>query len=131
MTPVQPPETDNLNRRIDFFLATRDIEAIRRAETDSCRMTTVEDDRCLYELGQLVRPSRSLEIGIMRRSSSITIGEALMDAGIHCLQTALDTDPKASEAPTLPQIWTTTAVGFGGLGVAHKLDTERSMSAAA
>jgi hypothetical protein len=61
-------------------------------------MTTVEDNWCLYRLAQLARPSSSLEIGIMRGSSSITIGRAYVDAGIECTQTAVDIDPAAAEA---------------------------------
>lgn len=83
---------------IDFFLATREIGAVRPGETDNCTMTTVEDNWCLYRIVQLVRPSKSLEIGIMRGSSSITIGKALLDAGIDCIQTAVDIDPLAADA---------------------------------
>jgi hypothetical protein len=83
---------------VEFFLSTRDIGAVRPGQTDNCTMTTVEDNWCLYRIAQLARPSRSLEIGIMRGSSSITIGRALMDAGIDCVQTALDIDPTAVEA---------------------------------
>ncbi|MGE5749064.1 MAG: class I SAM-dependent methyltransferase, partial [Gemmatimonas sp.] len=83
---------------IDFFLATRDIGAVRPGQSDSCTMTTVEDNWCLYRIAQLARPIRSLEIGIMRGSSSITIGKAFVDAGIDAIQTALDIDPAAAEA---------------------------------
>jgi hypothetical protein len=61
-------------------------------------MTTLEDNWCLYRIAQQARPRRSLEIGIMRGSSSITIGKAYKDADIDCAQTALDIDPKAAEA---------------------------------
>jgi hypothetical protein len=83
---------------IDFFVATRDIGAVKPGETDNCTMTTLEDNWCLYRLAQLARPSKSLEIGIMRGSSSITIGRAYMDAGIDCVQTAVDIDPAAASA---------------------------------
>jgi hypothetical protein len=83
---------------IDFFVATRNIGAIYPGQSDNCTMTTVEDNWCLYRLVQLVRPGRSLEIGIMRGSSSITIGRALLDAGIECEQFAVDIDPLAVEA---------------------------------
>jgi hypothetical protein len=82
----------------EFFLATRDIGAVRPGQTDNCTMTTVEDNWCLYRIAQLARPSRSLEIGIMRGSSSITIGKAYVDADIDCVQTALDIDPAAADA---------------------------------
>ena len=83
---------------IDFFLATRDIGAVRPGEADNCTMTTVEDNWCLYRIAQLARPERSLEIGIMRGSSSITIGKAYVDGKIDCIQTAVDIDPAAAEA---------------------------------
>lgn len=83
---------------VDFFVSTRDVGAVRPGQTDNCTMTTVEDNWCLYRLAQLARPSRSLEIGIMRGSSSITIGRAYMDAGIDCTQTAVDIDPAAVDA---------------------------------
>ena len=80
---------------IDFFVATRDVGAVHPGQTDNCTMTTVEDNWCLYRLVQLVRPARSLEIGIMRGSSSITIGRALIDGQIECEQLAVDIDPAA------------------------------------
>jgi SAM-dependent methyltransferase len=83
---------------IDFFVSTRDVGAVHPGQTDNCTMTTVEDNWCLYRLVQLVRPSKSLEIGIMRGSSSITIGKALLDAGIQCEQVAVDIDARAVEA---------------------------------
>jgi hypothetical protein len=83
---------------LDFFLSTRDIGAIKPGEADNCTMTTVEDNWCLYRIAQLARPTRSLEIGIMRGSSSITIAKAFIDADIDCIQTALDIDPAAVEA---------------------------------
>ena len=83
---------------VDFFVSTRDVGAVRPGETDNCTMTTLEDNWCLYRLVQTARPSRSLEIGIMRGSSSITIARALMDAGIDCIQTAVDIDPAAATA---------------------------------
>ncbi len=83
---------------IDFFISTRDVGAVNPGQTDNCTMTTVEDNWCLYRLVQLVRPARSLEIGIMRGSSSITIGKALLDADIQCEQIAVDIDPAAVEA---------------------------------
>lgn len=61
-------------------------------------MTTVEDNWCLYRIAQTAKPRHSLEIGIMRGSSSITIGKAFVDAGIECMQTAVDIDPAAAEA---------------------------------
>lgn len=82
----------------EFFLATREIGAILPGQSDNCTMTTVEDNWCLYRIAQLARPSRSLEIGIMRGSSSITIGKAYLDSGIDCVQTAVDIDPAAAEA---------------------------------
>ena len=83
---------------VEFFVTTRDIGAVKPGETDNCTMTTVEDNWCLYRLAQLARPSKSLEIGIMRGSSSITIGKAYVDAGIDCAQTAVDIDPAAASA---------------------------------
>ena len=83
---------------IDFFVSTRDVGAVHPGQTDNCTMTTVEDNWCLYRLVQLARPSRSLEIGIMRGSSSITIGRALKDAEISCDQIAVDIDPAAVDA---------------------------------
>ena len=83
---------------IDFFVSTRDVGAVHPGQTDNCTMTTVEDNWCLYRLVQEVRPSRSLEIGIMRGSSSITIGKALLDAQIACDQVAVDIDPHAADA---------------------------------
>lgn len=83
---------------IEFFLSTRDIGAVLPGQTDNCTMTTVEENWCLYRLVQIARPRRSLEIGIMRGSSSITIGRALMDADVDCVQTAIDIDPAAAEA---------------------------------
>ncbi len=83
---------------LDFFVATRDVGAVRPGQTDNCTMTTVEDNWCLYRLVQLARPAVSLEIGIMRGSSSITIARALMDASLDCVQTAIDIDPSAVEA---------------------------------
>ena len=83
---------------IDFFLRTRDIGAVKPGETDNCTMTTVEDNWCLYRLVQEARPARSLEIGIMRGSSSITIAKAIEDAGLDCVQTAVDIDPEAAAA---------------------------------
>jgi hypothetical protein len=83
---------------IEFFLSTRDIGAVLPGQTDNCTMTTVEDNWCLYRLVQLARPRRSLEIGIMRGSSSITIGRALMDANVNCVQIAVDIDAAAAEA---------------------------------
>lgn len=83
---------------VDFFVSTRDVGAVRPGQTDNCTMTTVEDNWCLYRLTQLARPARSIEVGIMRGSSSITIARALIDAGIDCVQTALDIDPHAVEA---------------------------------
>lgn len=83
---------------VEFFLATRDIGAVKPGESDNCTMTTVEDNWCLYRLVQTAMPARSLEIGIMRGSSSITIGKALVDGGIECVQTAVDIDPAAAEA---------------------------------
>ncbi|HKY99199.1 MAG TPA: class I SAM-dependent methyltransferase [Gemmatimonadaceae bacterium] len=83
---------------IDLFVKTRDVGAVKPGETDNCTMTTVEDNWCLYRLAQLARPSKSLEIGIMRGSSSITIGKAYVDAGIDCVQTGLDIDPAATTA---------------------------------
>lgn len=61
-------------------------------------MTTLEDNWCLYRLVQDARPLKSLEIGIMRGSSSITIGKALQDGEIECEQMALDIDSAAVEA---------------------------------
>ena len=83
---------------VDFFVSTRDVGAVRPGQTDNCTMTTLEDNWCLYRLAQMIRPARSLEIGIMRGSSSITIGKAFVDAGIDCIQTAVDIDPAAAEA---------------------------------
>lgn len=83
---------------VDFFLTTRDIGAVKPGQTDSCTMTTVEDNWCLYRLVGMARPSRSLEIGIMRGSSSITIGKAIGDNGLDCVQTAVDIDPQAAAA---------------------------------
>jgi len=83
---------------IDYFVSTRDVAAVQPGQTDNCTMTTVEDNWCLYRLVQMVRPARSLEIGIMRGSSSITIGKALKDAAIECEQIAVDIDPAAVEA---------------------------------
>lgn len=83
---------------IDFFLSTRDIGSVLPGSADNCTMTTVEDNWCLYRLVQLAAARRSLEIGIMRGSSSITIGRALMDAGLDCVQTAIDIDPAATSA---------------------------------
>jgi hypothetical protein len=83
---------------IDFFVSTRDVGAVHPGQTDNCTMTTVEDNWCLYRLVQETKPSRSLEIGIMRGSSSITIGKALVDARIECDQIAVDIDPAAVEA---------------------------------
>ena len=82
----------------EFFVDTRDIGAVRPGETDNCTMTTLEDNWCLYRLAQLARPAASLEIGIMRGSSSITIGKAYVDADIDCVQTAVDIDPAAAQA---------------------------------
>ena len=61
-------------------------------------MTTVEDNWCLYRLVRDNPPRRSLEVGIMRGSSSITIGKALLDGAIDCEQVAIDIDPLAVEA---------------------------------
>jgi hypothetical protein len=83
---------------VDFFLSTRDIAAVRPGESDNCTMTTVEDNWCLYRIAQMAKPARSLEIGIMRGSSSITLGRAFLDAGIDCIQTAIDIDPAAATA---------------------------------
>ena len=83
---------------VDFFVSTRDVGAVRPGQTDNCTMTTVEDNWCLYRLAQMARPARSLEIGIMRGSSSITLARAFMDADIDCVQTAVDIDPAAAEA---------------------------------
>lgn len=83
---------------VDFFVSTRDLRPIGPGSADNCTMTTVEDNWCLYKLAQLVRPTRSLEIGVMRGSSSITIGRAYADAGIECDQIALDIDPEATAA---------------------------------
>jgi predicted O-methyltransferase YrrM len=83
---------------VDFFVSTRNLEAMGPGSADNCTMTTVEDSWCLYRLVQLAAPKRSLEIGIMRGSSSITIGRALSDAKIHCDQMAIDIDPDATAA---------------------------------
>jgi hypothetical protein len=83
---------------VDFFVSTRDISAIWPGSADNCTMTTLEDNWCLYKLIQLARPSQSLEIGIMRGSSSITIGNAIGEAGLRCRQTAIDIDPIAIAA---------------------------------
>jgi Predicted O-methyltransferase len=83
---------------VEFFLSTRDIGAIKPGESDSCTMTTVEDNWCLYRLVQMAAPTKSLEIGIMRGSSSITIARALSDSGLTCVQTAVDIDPAAATA---------------------------------
>jgi methyltransferase family protein len=83
---------------VEFFLSTRDIGAVLPAESENCTMTTLEDNWTLYCLVQTVAPRRSLEIGIMRGSSSITIGKAIVDAGLECTQTAVDIDPRAALA---------------------------------
>jgi predicted O-methyltransferase YrrM len=83
---------------IDFFRTTRDIGAVTVGSSDNCTMTTVEDNWCLYRLVQLAAPERSLEIGVMRGSSSITIARALSDAELTCQQVALDIDPEATSA---------------------------------
>lgn len=83
---------------VEFFLATRDIAAIVPGSSDNCTMTTIEDNWCLYRAVQDAAPRRSLEIGIMRGSSSITIGKAIMDAGLDTVQTAVDIDPAAAAA---------------------------------
>ena len=83
---------------VDFFVSTRDVGAVHPGQTDNCTMTTVEDNWCLYRLVQLAKPTRSLEVGIMRGSSSITIGRALMDGRISCIQVAVDIDPAAVDA---------------------------------
>jgi hypothetical protein len=82
----------------EFFVNTRDIGAVKPGETDNCTMTTLEDNWCLYRLAQLARPTSSLEIGIMRGSSSITIGKAYGDTPVNCRQTAIDIDPAAARA---------------------------------
>jgi predicted O-methyltransferase YrrM len=83
---------------VDFFTSTRDVGAIVPGSADNCTMTTLEDNWCLYRLVQISRPRHSLEIGIMRGSSSITIGRAIGDAGLTCRQTAVDIDPLAVAA---------------------------------
>lgn len=85
---------------VDFFTSTRDIGAVTVGSSDNCTMTTVEDNWCLYRLVQLAAPKRSLEIGIMRGSSSMTIARALADASIRCEQMGLDIDPLATAAAT-------------------------------
>jgi hypothetical protein len=83
---------------VEFFLSTRDIGAVKPGESDNCTMTTVEDNWCLYQLVRIAAPKKSLEIGIMRGSSSITIARALADSGLDCIQTAVDIDPAAATA---------------------------------
>jgi hypothetical protein len=83
---------------VEFFLSTRDIGAVKPGENDNCTMTTVEDNWCLYQLVRIAAPEKSLEIGIMRGSSSITIARALADSGLDCVQTAVDIDPAAATA---------------------------------
>ena len=82
---------------VDFFVKTRNIGFVAPESADDCTMTTLEDNWCLYQLVKTARPTRSLEIGIMRGSSSVTIGKAIADLELICTQTAIDVDPKAVE----------------------------------
>lgn len=82
----------------EFFLASRDVGTVAPAATKSCTMTTLEDNWCLYRLIEEAKPNVTLEIGIMRGSSSITIGRAIDDSSPGCRQIALDIDPLAVDA---------------------------------
>jgi predicted O-methyltransferase YrrM len=81
---------------VDFFLKTRDVAAIDD-NSDTFGMSSVEENWTLYRLVGESAPSDSLEIGIMRGATTLTISKAIEDHRLTCTQTALDISPHAVE----------------------------------
>jgi hypothetical protein len=81
---------------VEFFLKTRDVAATDY-ESDSLGMSSVEENWVLYRLIGEAAPTDSLEIGIMRGATSLTISKAIEDHRLACRQTAVDIDPHAVE----------------------------------
>jgi hypothetical protein len=81
---------------VDFFLKTRDVAAIDD-DSDTFGMSSVEENWTLYRLVGESAPSDSLEIGIMRGATTLTISKAIEDHRLTCTQTALDISPHAVE----------------------------------
>jgi len=81
---------------IEFFLKTRDVAAVDY-ESDLFGMSSLEENWTLYRLLGESAPTASLEIGIMRGATCLTISKAIEDHRLTCHQTAVDVDPHAVE----------------------------------
>jgi hypothetical protein len=81
---------------IQFFLESRDLGAID-FDSSSLGMSSLEENWTLYRLVGEAAPTSSLEIGIMRGATCLTISRSIEDRHLNCHQTALDIDPHAVE----------------------------------
>jgi predicted O-methyltransferase YrrM len=84
---------------VEFFLSTREVAAVDY-ESESLGMSSLEENWVLYRLIGEAASTDSLEIGIMRGATCLTISRAIEDHKLACRQTALDIDPRAVEIVT-------------------------------
>lgn len=84
---------------IDFFVQTRDLAAID-SNSDMFGMSSLEENWTLYRLVGESAAKCSLEIGVMRGATSLTISRSIDDHELECRQIAIDIDQHAVDVVT-------------------------------
>ena len=81
---------------VEFFVNTRNPAAIDGG-SDTFGMSSLEENWTLYRLVGESAATASLEVGVMRGATSLTISKSIEDHRLACHQMALDIDPHAVE----------------------------------